>query len=399
MERLPSIVSGFEPKDIWNCDETGLFWKALPDKGLAEKKKACKGGKKSKLRVTVLFFVNGEGVSKCPPSVIWKSENPRCFKRIKKADLPVWYYSQKKSWMDGELLHTILGKINNKLIAHHNNRKILLLLDNAGCHPSNIVEKYSNIKVVFLPPNTTSELQPLDLGIIQTFKTYYRKLFMHYIITKIDECSSATEVSSSITILQAIHWIAEAWKNVDSMVINKCFRKSGILDRDFHVIEECAAFNEDPFADLDVEEEADETEMQDLIHKTCGSMNSSFEDGVNGVPTCFDVNDEKWQEKFFEELDPTKSPKHPHNADDDSEDDSGDKIETENKTYLPPCVINTYKEAVSCIEDVRAFLQSKGHATEANQMMEISSKISQLHCQQILSLHCTQTFISDFFHN
>ena len=32
------------------------FWKALPDKRLAEKKKACKGGKKSKLRVTVLYF-------------------------------------------------------------------------------------------------------------------------------------------------------------------------------------------------------------------------------------------------------------------------------------------------------------------------------------------------------
>ena len=194
-----------------------LLWLDSNQKTLAEKRKACKG---AKLRVTVLFFVNGEGVSECPPSVIWRSENPRWFKRIKKANLPVWYYSQKKSWMDDELLHTILGKINNELIARHNNRKILLLLDNTGCHPSNIVEKYSNIKVVFLPPNTTSELQPLDLGIIQTFKTYYRKLFMRYVVTKIVKCSSATEVSSSIKILQAIHWIAEAWKNVDSMVIN-----------------------------------------------------------------------------------------------------------------------------------------------------------------------------------
>ena len=51
LERLPSILAGYEAQDIWNCDETGLFWKALPDKGLAEKGKACKGGKKSKLRV------------------------------------------------------------------------------------------------------------------------------------------------------------------------------------------------------------------------------------------------------------------------------------------------------------------------------------------------------------
>ena len=57
LERLPSII-GYKARNIWNCDElTGLFWEALSDKGLAEKKKACKGGKRSKLRVTIAFFV------------------------------------------------------------------------------------------------------------------------------------------------------------------------------------------------------------------------------------------------------------------------------------------------------------------------------------------------------
>ena len=45
-ERLPLILEGYEAQDIWNTDETGCFWKALPDKGLAERKKQCKGGKK-----------------------------------------------------------------------------------------------------------------------------------------------------------------------------------------------------------------------------------------------------------------------------------------------------------------------------------------------------------------
>ena len=31
-ERLPEIVQGYKPQDIWNIDETGCFWKALPDK-------------------------------------------------------------------------------------------------------------------------------------------------------------------------------------------------------------------------------------------------------------------------------------------------------------------------------------------------------------------------------
>ena len=55
-------------------------------------------------------------------------------------------------------------------------RSILLMMDNAGCHPHDLEGKFSNVKVVF-PANTTSKLQPLDLGIIKNFKSYYRKFF------------------------------------------------------------------------------------------------------------------------------------------------------------------------------------------------------------------------------
>ena len=70
-------------------------------------------------------------------------------------------------------------------------RSILLLLDNAGCHPVSLQGKYSNIKIVFLPPNTTSKLQPLDLGIICNFKTHYRRLFLKYVVSKIDAANNA----------------------------------------------------------------------------------------------------------------------------------------------------------------------------------------------------------------
>lgn len=77
--------------------------------------------------------------------------------------------------MDGEILNSVLGRINSRLV--RSGRKILLFMDNAGCHLVHLTDKYSNIKVVFIPPNTTAKLQPLDLGIIKTFKTHYRKLF------------------------------------------------------------------------------------------------------------------------------------------------------------------------------------------------------------------------------
>ena len=37
MERLPEILRGYAKEDIYNIDETGSFWRALPDRGFGEK--------------------------------------------------------------------------------------------------------------------------------------------------------------------------------------------------------------------------------------------------------------------------------------------------------------------------------------------------------------------------
>ena len=130
-------------------------------------------------------------------------------------------------------MDVILKKLNRQL--KHNGRSVLLLMDNAGCHPPELKDSYSNIKVVFLLANTTSRLQPLDLGIIKNFKVHYRKLLLRYVVAKIDECTVASEVTKKINILQAIRWIAEAWEKVTVDTIKKCFRSSGILDSKFEL--------------------------------------------------------------------------------------------------------------------------------------------------------------------
>ena len=101
--------------------------------------------------------------------------------------------------MTKEILDLVLTGFNQKMRAQK--RSVAFLLDNAGCHPQELQGKYSNIKVVFLPPNTTSKFQPLDLGIICNFKSHYRRLLLQYVIPKIDSCRSATEVTSSINVL------------------------------------------------------------------------------------------------------------------------------------------------------------------------------------------------------
>ncbi|XP_063598620.1 tigger transposable element-derived protein 6-like [Penaeus indicus] len=51
-------------------------------------------------------------------------------------------------------------------------RKIALIIDNCPAHPT--VSNLTNVQLVFLPPNTTSILQPMDQGVIRSLKAYYR---------------------------------------------------------------------------------------------------------------------------------------------------------------------------------------------------------------------------------
>ena len=55
-ERLPKVLRGYDKENIFNLDETGCFWKALPDRGFGEKRKQCKGGKKASKDLRLLFW-------------------------------------------------------------------------------------------------------------------------------------------------------------------------------------------------------------------------------------------------------------------------------------------------------------------------------------------------------
>ena len=389
-ERLPEILEGYSEENIFNMDETGCFWQALPEKGFAKKGETCKGGKKSKLRITIAFFVNACGEKEFKPVVIWKSKTPRCFKRVDINQLPVLYYNQPKAWMTSDIMHSILTKLNMQMKAQ--GRSILLLLDGAGCHPNDLASpgRYSNIKVIFLPPNTTSVLQPLDLGIIKNFKVHYRQLLLRYVCAQIEECSTANEIIKSVTVLNAIRWVAEAWKMVSATTIRKCFRKAGILDQDFSVVKRANSPDHDPFEDLD--EESDTSDLQALICQVQGENACSAEEFVNGdgeLQTCVNIYGDEWREEFFDQLS-GPSPKSPNT--DVTPGISDDEIEEEEQRHEPR--LKYFKEVIQCLEDVLGFLDHRRHTMEVNQASQLLVSVNVL-C--INSKSWKQMCVTDYF--
>lgn len=83
-------------EQIYNADESGLFWKCLPTRTLAfESEHQAAGHKSSKERITILPCSNAAGSHKLRLLVIGKSKKPRSFKGTRAENLPVDYFNQK----------------------------------------------------------------------------------------------------------------------------------------------------------------------------------------------------------------------------------------------------------------------------------------------------------------
>ncbi|KAJ8887978.1 hypothetical protein PR048_007463 [Dryococelus australis] len=119
---LQNVLSRYQPRDVYNADELGMFYNLIPDRTLAVKEDVCKDTKSSKERLTVLCC-NMDGSDKIKPL-------------------------------------------------------------KSPAHPK--LDNLRNTEPVFLPKNTTSKPQPLDQGIIQRVKLKFQEMLVWSMVLKIE---------------------------------------------------------------------------------------------------------------------------------------------------------------------------------------------------------------------
>lgn len=83
-EEMPEILASYPADCVYNADETGIYFKAMPDSTYVkmDQKRALRGFKTAKDRITALVCCNLAG-EKEKLLVIGRSAKPRCFKHVK----------------------------------------------------------------------------------------------------------------------------------------------------------------------------------------------------------------------------------------------------------------------------------------------------------------------------
>ncbi|XP_039618118.1 tigger transposable element-derived protein 1-like [Polypterus senegalus] len=238
------------PQQVFNCNETGLFWKKMPRRTyITAEETKMPGHKPMKDRLTLALCANACGDFKVKPLLVYHSENPRAFKthRILKEKLHVMWRANPKAWVTRQFfidwVNLCFGPTVKKYLQENKlPLQALLVLDNAPAHPpglqDNIREEYQFIKVLYLPPNTTSILQPMDQQVISNFKKLYTKhLFKRcFDVTENTELTLREFWKEHFKIVQCLRMIDLAWKEVTRRTLNSAWKKlwpDAVAARDF----------------------------------------------------------------------------------------------------------------------------------------------------------------------
>ena len=250
LRKLQEDLKNYPLSHIYNMDETGLFYRLMPNRTYvlrSETAKTTRGIKAmtAKDRITLYVCTNADGTQKLPLGVIGKSKNPACF-RVRPLPKGVHYYSQERAWSDTWTMQQWFTDLFLPFIRNQTSQRVALILDNASSHAKELYDPKSQVSVISLPPNTTSKLQPMDAGIIAALKCTYRYDLLAEVVSRFDCAAIAREHFSGARkgtkglnegfeahILDAIEIVSKAWAGISERTIARCWAHTEILGTEY----------------------------------------------------------------------------------------------------------------------------------------------------------------------
>ena len=226
-------TNGCTLNQIFNCDETGLYYKLLSKKTLASHFEKCADGRKSqKERVTINACSNALGSIKLSLLLIGKAKNPRCFKNVCRDSLPVVYKNQSNAWVNTQIFancfhRNFVPMVSKRLRELGVEPKAVLLLDNCSAHPNEdeLVSSDGKIRAKFLPPNVASLIQPMDQGVLESIKRHYKRKILEKLILQDSEGVPILDFLRGINMLQISNIIAVCWDEISAQTLRLSWRK------------------------------------------------------------------------------------------------------------------------------------------------------------------------------
>ncbi len=209
----------------------------------------------SKFTINSHFCCNLSGADRLP---IGMSAKPHCFASngVNRSSLPMVWRSNKKDWMNSEIFQEWLFLF----YACMEGRKVALLIGSFSVHKSGleivvIVSRLQNVEVIFLPVNATSFCQPLDQGIIRSWKAHYRRRWVQYMV---DEHTHDHDPNKTMDVLHMTLWKNAVWiEDVTEITIANCWLQARELGPDYYPLTEAQA------------KEHEKNKYQEVVSQVC----------------------------------------------------------------------------------------------------------------------------------
>lgn len=98
MRAVRTLCGDYQEDDIYNMDETGLFWRQSPSRGLVTQ--SVPGRKKDKTRITLTLCTNYTGSDRFPIWFVGTAQCPHALRGVNFDALGAVWRANKKAWMN-----------------------------------------------------------------------------------------------------------------------------------------------------------------------------------------------------------------------------------------------------------------------------------------------------------